>query len=444
MSRTPLVLCVDDEPNILKSMERLLSTEPYQLVTASSGQQALELMSQMTVDVVISDMRMPHMSGSELVARIATHYPDTVRMVLTGYADLQSAITAVNDGAIHRYLQKPWQNEDLKVTIREALEKLQLQRKNKLMQRQLSLLNKQLQEVNQQLEQKVNQRTAQLRQSLRQLHDEHNAMYKVLYNVVSIAPDFDGGVAQNVSEVCRDLAVRLGLEKQQVDEITLAGLLFEIGLLGIPSALYQKPFHKLSPAERQQFYRHPQQAQLMLLPAPHLHRVSDIILHQYERYNGGGVPHNLVADAIPIGARILTIARDYWGFQLGRVGKEELSPAKALQQIKLQQGTTYDPLIVRELAKVSLHDVMAFNDHTDHKLKIEDLQAGMVLQRALYNTKKILILPEGHVFTSATITRLKALVANNAIQATVYAQQINQHSSVVQQSMLDKALHSLN
>lgn len=452
--RRPCVLCVDDEPNILKSMQRLLLGEPYDLKTAQSGADALTILAEHPVDLVVSDMRMPHMTGAELMKEVSVRYPTTGRIILTGYADIQSAISAVNDGQVHRYLQKPWNNEELKTAIRDNLDRVQLQRQNATLQSQLKQAYGQVRAINQkleqayaqvraanvQLEQKVHQRTIQLRQTLGQLKDEHSAMYKVLYNVVSISPDLDGGVAQNVSELCRDLAIRLGLEKQQVEDCALAGLLFEIGLLGTPVALYQKPFYQLSTAERSQYYKHPQQAGLILGPAVHLQQVVEYIAHQYERYNGTGVPDKLSAVSIPIGARIVAVARDYWAHQLGRLSKEELTPQKALQQIKLLQGTSYDPDVVRELQKITLHDVMAFIDHSSKALEVKDLVPGMILQQALYNHQKILILPEGHLLTEQTINRLKNMATNSPKPMRVFAINPAASQPMIQQNALDSAL----
>lgn len=443
------LLLVDDELNIVKALQRLLVSEPYELYTATSGQAALQLLAQQPIDLIVSDMRMPEMTGAELMTQVAQHYPDTMRVILTGYADLASAMMAVNDGHIQRYMQKPWDNNELKATLKGLLEQQALQRHNTILQQQLTRASKALYQANQQLEaanheleHKVQQRTARLKQTLLTLHHEQQSTYKVLYNVVSINPDLDGGIAQNISELCRDLATRVGLEQPQIDDIALAGLLFELGLLGVPASLYQKPYHKLSSAERLLYQRHPQQAQLMLAPAEQLQQVAQIIFHQYERYNGGGVPNGLVAEAIPLGSRILAVARDYWGFQLGRLTNDELTPAKALLQIKLQQGTSYDPMIVRELAKVSLHDVMAFSDHSQHRIAVAQLEVGMVLQRALFNAQKILILPEGHVFSVSSIQRLKALLSNSSTPLAIYATKQGQQPQLMQQTVLDKALTS--
>ena len=110
-----VILCVDDAPNILNALNRLLRRPGHTVVTAESGAAGLELLEQHPVDMVISDMRMPQMSGDEFLRLVAERSPDTVRILLTGFSDLQSTIKAVNDGKIYRYLSKPWDDEELRV-----------------------------------------------------------------------------------------------------------------------------------------------------------------------------------------------------------------------------------------------------------------------------------------------------------------------------------------
>ena len=106
----PVLLCVDDEPGILKSLQRLFVGQPVRVLLAGSGQQALQLMQTEKVQLIISDMRMPQMNGAEFLAQAAQLQPDCYRILMTGYADLASTVQAINIGKIHRYVQKPWQN----------------------------------------------------------------------------------------------------------------------------------------------------------------------------------------------------------------------------------------------------------------------------------------------------------------------------------------------
>ena len=116
------VLLVDDEPNVLMALRRALRKEPYQILTACSGNEALDLLETTEIDVVVSDQEMPGMTGTELLSRVDMLYPDTMRFMLTGKATLDTAIQAINKGAITRFFTKPCNELDLVITIRQALE----------------------------------------------------------------------------------------------------------------------------------------------------------------------------------------------------------------------------------------------------------------------------------------------------------------------------------
>ena len=149
------ILFVDDEPHILSALKRCLRKEPYQCRFAGSGAQALELLSQQPSDIVVSDMRMPKMTGVELLSQVAVRYPDTIRLVVSAWADSNEILDAINQGHIYRYVIKPWDDRELRAVLRQAIEVRALQKKNQeLMDR--------LKRYNRELEQRVEQRTAEL------------------------------------------------------------------------------------------------------------------------------------------------------------------------------------------------------------------------------------------------------------------------------------------
>jgi response regulator RpfG family c-di-GMP phosphodiesterase len=127
------ILLVDDEENILRSLKRELMDVPYTLLTASSSSEAIELLKSNIVSVVITDQRMPGGNGTELLSIVREKYPDTVRILLTAFTDMQDIIEAINESGIYKYIQKPWKSDDLKNIIGEATNQycMNMDKKNK-------------------------------------------------------------------------------------------------------------------------------------------------------------------------------------------------------------------------------------------------------------------------------------------------------------------------
>lgn len=152
------ILCVDDEANVLSSLGRLLRKEDYTLLTAGGGEAGLKLLETQPVHLVLSDHRMPGMTGVEFLQKVKERFPETVRVILSGYADAGMILEAINKGEIYRFLSKPWNDEDLKVTLRQCLDHHRLLQKNRELMEQVRLHNTELERI-------VDERTISLRLS---------------------------------------------------------------------------------------------------------------------------------------------------------------------------------------------------------------------------------------------------------------------------------------
>lgn len=160
--RKRTLLLVDDEENILTSLRRLLRREGYEILTGNGGAQGLELLAQHPVDVILSDQRMPNMTGVEFLRQVKMAYPDTVRMVLSGYTELQSITDAINEGAIYKFLTKPWDDEQLRANIAEAFRHKELADDNLRLTEEVQRANRELAIANEQLRVLLTERERQL------------------------------------------------------------------------------------------------------------------------------------------------------------------------------------------------------------------------------------------------------------------------------------------
>lgn len=399
------VLFVDDETSILRTMKRIFHSKPFKLVLADSAQKALDFMQENTVHVVVSDMKMPGMNGAEFLSQVALNFPETYKIVLSGFADLESTLEVINNGQIQRFLQKPWDNDVLIEAVERGVTQHKMAAENKRLQILTAKQNKELASLNGVLEQKVEQRTKQLRVALNRSEHATTSVKKVIYNMLSSNPLFSGAYAKSVSQVAHSIASKMELSEKQVADIAYAALIGELGMVGLDSKVIQTPFSKLTPAQQESYYSQAYRAQLILAPA-HLPEVTDIIVNQFEFANGRGFPNSVPAEQIPLGSKILAVARDYMRYRKGRINGTEYEVLDAIDKLNNYCGLQYDGSIVNLL---KLEEQSSTEDKYDIGLKTSQIEPGMVLHEALYNENDILILPQGHIFDEGSIEKIKAL-----------------------------------
>ncbi|MFC3031593.1 HD domain-containing phosphohydrolase [Pseudoalteromonas fenneropenaei] len=414
------VLCLDDEESVLRSLTRVLRGSNLLATTFTDGQSALEALRQTPFEVIISDMRMPNMSGDEFLEKARAIAPNCQRILLTGYADLNATVNAVNKGGINAYLQKPWQNDQLIQTVKEAVEKYRLKQQNLQLLAKIEAQNNQLKELNTSLEALVDKRTKQIRQVLKQLevaheHEQrdHKATVEVLYNFINANPYLDAELAKKVAQTCRGIGKQLKLSNAILETVSMAGYLAQVGLLAMDPEVYKVSVNQLSDEKRKLFYTHPAIAQLMLMPAPHLSEVSEGIYHQFEKYNGNGIPKGLRGQNIPITAHILAVARDYQQHIHDSNLPKSARAEHALEMIKLYSGNFYHPKVVTALEQ-HLQNVKSNPSEQVGSMDIissAELQPGMTLGLAIHSHKGIMLLPKGHVFSDKSIAKLQQLEA---------------------------------
>ncbi len=206
MSEPIKILCVDDEKNVLNSLKRLFMDNDYEILTAESGAEGLDILRQEDgIQVILSDYRMPEMNGVDFLRAACEIKPDPVRIVLSGYADTATVVAAINEGQIYRFIPKPWNDDDLKLTIEHALERFYLRTKNRLLLDELQKANQKLQLVNERLEGTIAERTSELVFHNRALKGSKNILECLPVGVIGL--DEDGVVVhcnRAVSEIFND------------------------------------------------------------------------------------------------------------------------------------------------------------------------------------------------------------------------------------------------
>ena len=341
------VLFVDDEVNILKAVGRLFRDEPFEVITASRGPEALQLLDQYPTQVVVSDQRMPEMSGVDLLASIRERHPDLVRMMLTGYTEMNVAVDAINRGEIYRLITKPWNDEELRATLRQAFDHYDLKNEIRRLNQVTREQNLKLQDMNRNLESKVRERTKQLAEKHQELRIAYVQTIRALAEAVDAKDAYTRGHSERVGVYASKMARQLGLPKELIERVYIAGLLHDVGKIGVPDSVITKP-DRLDEHEYALIQQHPEIGARILQPVEFLADVVPCVKHHHEWYDGScrGYPDRLSGDRIPLPSRIILVADTVEAMTSDRPYRQGLPLETVVRELHQYSGTQFDPKCV--------------------------------------------------------------------------------------------------
>lgn len=320
-----IVLVVDDEPANLRLLKRVLSGD-YQVLAAESGAQAVEILKSEDVSLIITDQRMPSMSGVQLLEHSLTIRPDAIKILLTGYTDVQSLIDAINSGHVYKYIPKPWDADELKLTVKRALEAYDLKRRNEKLVREL-------------------------KQALVDLEDLSLGAITALADALDAKCDYTSGHSLRVSRYAVSIGRVIGLTDSELKDLELAGILHDVGKIGVPESILWKPA-RLSDEEQAIMANHPLRSAQIIGDIPVLGRAKQWVMHHHEYMDGSGYPHHLSGDNIPLGARIILIADAYDAMTSDRPYRKAIGHDRAIAELRKYSGKQFDGQMVEALISV--------------------------------------------------------------------------------------------
>ena len=369
------ILCVDDDPNILQAYQRALR-KLINIETALGGEEALESISKRgPYAVVVADMTMPGMNGVELLARVKKVAPDTVRMMLTGNADQQTALQAVNEGQIFRFMTKPCAPEDFARALYAGIAQYQL------ITAEHELLSKTL-----------------------------CGSVKVLTDILSIVSPTAFGRAARVRRQAGQLADEIGFDDGW--QVEIAAMLSQIGCVAVPEEILNKAYrgYELSCTEMDAFEDYPLIGRELISHIPRLEGVAEMIAYQNQRFDGSGFPPDgKQGKEIPLGSRILKVALDF----------DSLTSAGADDDVAVARMSSrhgwYDPFVLDILKKtLAITQVQPVRE-----VRVHDLIDGAVVADDVMSLDGSLLCAKGQEVTPALRARLRNYVGNIGVPATI-------------------------
>jgi CheY-like chemotaxis protein len=358
------VLCVDDEANVLDAFRRTLRRD-FEISVADGGEVALSMLaSERPFAVVLSDMRMPGMNGIELLSRVKEIAPDSVRMMLTGNSDQQTAMDAVNGGSVFRFMTKPCSPEEMIANLNAGVE-----------QYRLITAEKQL------LEQTLNQ------------------SLQVMLDILSIVNPTAFSRSGRVKKLARELGEHLEIER--IWELEFAAMLSQIGCVAVPEEILERiaQGQPLSNRETALYSRHPEVGRDLINRIPRMENVAEIIANQNRRFSP-------VASANDLCGAILHAVLDHDRYVFGG-----MTPEMAFSTMR-ERSENYDPRVLTALDAYLKASTVKFENA---ELPVTELQPGMYLDKPLLTLRGSTLLPAGQEITSSLILRLMNLVETGMV-----------------------------
>jgi len=316
------IMFVDDEVGIRNSLKRLFADSPHTVLIAANAAEALELLRANTCSVIVSDNQMPGESGIEFLTKARLLAPDTVRVMMTAYADLGTALNAINQCEAYRFVVKPWDNQELVELVNNCVLRFELL------------------------------------QSLR-LNDE--AIYRSLSQAIELKDHYTRGHCDRVVEFSLALGRRMGLSPETLTHLEHGAMLHDCGKIGVPEATLNFP-GKLDKDQMDIIRKHPDWGGEVARAAG-MHQITvNIVLYHHEHYNGNGYPTGLAGDDIPLEARIVAVADVYDALASDRPYRKAMPPDVAMREFLAMSGTVLDPVIVGSFLEIVREQNMTAGD----------------------------------------------------------------------------------
>jgi len=422
---TDAVLVTDDDQRVLKSIARSLRRDGHEIQLADNGPAALQTLAEQEIAVIICDQRMPGMSGAEVLAGAAELSPDSYRIALTGYADVNAIRATINQGHINHLLLKPWDDEHLRSVVQEGVHAYKLIQDNRRLEALTRQQKEKLEAWSQQLESEVEAQTAELCAQNASLLDLQDRLERSLRDTVGLLASLLEAYSPNlgihsmrVAELARRLGERLKLPNEELRNVECAAYLHDIGKVSKLHAESTRGMKRSGAYGARSSPWYPDCGYAILSHVSGFQDIASAVRHQGEWYDGTGRPEGLKGDGIPRASRIIALANAYDEAVFPRLSP---SSAEAGRRVLLEgQGARFDPQLAALLLKCVDEQDGTIGKHAEVEMPPTQLRKGMILSRGITTVNGVLLLKEGIRLTNHHIAQVRAYEAADFLLTGVF------------------------
>ena len=401
-SKSRDILVLDDDPVVLLAITETLEREKYNVQAFSNAREALVAMEQTHFATIISDQRMPEMTGLEFLDKCKHIQPTASRILITGVLTLNTVIEAVNRGEIFRFIAKPWIREEMLATVENAVQRFTLIEANQQLSADALDLNEKLVSSNAALGEKIRELELQAKvfeKTNQSLEENFSHSLEICFRLIEAFHPVLGEQTKSVVSICREIAKSDLFTERESEVLVVSSWLYNLGRIGLPRELLTKSLNdpqSLNEQEKTLLHHYPVYGQTLAGFVGALEEVGHSIRSHRERFDGQGFPDGYGREMIPAPARHLAVA----------VGFVEcvLPKDQALEYIIRESGKSFHPEAVRLFMKSS--NLINLPKKV-LELTLAELEPGMILAKGIYSPSGLLLIPEERRLTQGIIKKIK-------------------------------------
>ncbi len=401
-SKSRDILVLDDDPVVLLAITETLEREKYNVQAFSNAREALIAMEQTHFATIISDQRMPEMTGLEFLDKCKHIQPTASRILITGVLTLNTVIEAVNQGEIFRFIAKPWIREEMLATVENAVQRFTLIEANQQLSADALDLNEKLVSSNAALGEKIRELELQAKvfeKTNQSLEENFSHSLEICFRLIEAFHPVLGEQTKSVVSICREIAKSDLFTERESEVLVVSSWLYNLGRIGLPRELLTKSLNdpqSLNEQEKTLLHHYPVYGQTLAGFVGALEEVGHSIRSHRERFDGQGFPDGYGREMIPAPARHLAVAV---GFVECALPKDQ-----ALEYIIRESGKSFHPEAVRLFMKSS--NLINLPKKV-LELTLAELEPGMILAKGIYSPSGLLLIPEERRLTQGIIKKIK-------------------------------------